>query len=255
MSFFDNVSSSAGTENAKVDTYITEAKVKQGSTVSGEVYVLGGESEQHIKGVYLSVMTSVLIEENNKKSMEDVEIQKVKVSEPFTIAPKEEKTISFSFILSPETPMTVKRVEVWFKTTLDVSFECDPRDKNYIHVVGTEAAEKILDAIQQLDFPIKRVVTLKSRRTYSGVVQEFEFYTGGNFKKNFSEMEMVLISDSTGTTAYIELDRHEKETKDLIANTIDRDEAKLFLHYRYSDVPSVDEITNQLQDLLLSKVR
>lgn len=248
----DKLNTSSEVGNAKVDAYVTQSKIKQGSTLSGEVYIVGGEAEQEINGVYISVMTSVLVEENGKKSIQDVEIQRFKASEGFTISPKEKKSIPFSFILSPETPMTVKRIEVWLKTMLDVPFECNPRDKDYIHVLGTEAAEKILSAVQQLDFAIKKVTNLKSRRTYNGVIQEFEFYAGGEFKKHFSEMELVLLSDGSGTTAYIEVGPEAEGTKGLLAQALDQNESKLFLHYRYGDIPSVEKISNHLHDLLLS---
>lgn len=252
MNIFENLKSGNLTANAKVDTYIKEARVRQGSSISGEVYVVGGKEEQKVKGTYIAVMTSIMVEENNVFSLQEVELQRVKVSEHFTIMPNEEKTIPFSFILSPETPMTVKRVEVWLKTTLDVSFECDPRDKNYIHVIGTEAAEKLLSAIQQMDFSIKKVINIKNRRTYSGVVQEFEFYPGSNLKKGLSELEMVILSNSVGTSAYFKLNQEETGRKNLLAHSIDSDEAKLLLHYGYNDVPTEEEIYIQLHDLLLS---
>lgn len=255
MPVSDKMKASAGIGNAKVDTYIAEVKVRQGNPISGEVYVLGGESEQTVKGVYLSVMTSVSTKKADKKMIQEVEIQRIKVSGNFTIASNEEKTIPFSFHLSPEVPMTVKRIEVWIKTKLDVDFQCDPRDKNYIQVIGTEAAEKILSAVQQLDFSIKKVTNLKSHRTSSGVIQEFEFYTGGRFKRDFEELELVLLSDSVGTHAFFRLAANESGEKHLLAHTLDKAEPELALNYRYGDVPASNVVENHVHDLLLRKVR
>ncbi|TWT14354.1 sporulation protein [Planomicrobium sp. CPCC 101079] len=255
MPVSDKVKATAGIGNAKVDTYIKEVKVRQGKSISGEVYVLGGEAEQKIEGVYLSVMTSVLTKKDDQKIMQEVEIQRVKVSEPFTITPNGEKTIPFSFFLSLEAPMTVKRIEVWLKTILDVAFQCDPRDKNYIQVIGTEAAERVLSAVQQLDFSIKKAVNLKSRRTYSGVIQEFEFYAGGSFKKGFEELELVLISDSAGTAAYFQLAPNGIGETNLLAKAMDKNDPELSLHYRYGDVPAINVVANHVQELLLRKLR
>ncbi|WP_186725596.1 sporulation protein [Planomicrobium sp. CPCC 101110] len=255
MPVSDKIKASAGIGNAKVDTYIEEVKVRQGTPISGEVYVLGGESEQTVKGIYLSVMTSVLTKKAGKKTMEEVEVQRIKASGKFTVASNEEKTIPFSFYLTPETPMTVKRIEVWIKTKLDVDFQCDPRDKNYIQVVGTEAAEKILFAVQQLDFSIKKVTNLKSHRTSSGVIQEFEFYTGRRFKRDFEELELVLLSDSLGTAAFFKLAVNEIGKKHLLAHSLDKAETELVLNYRYGDVPAHNVVENHVYDLLLRKAR
>ncbi|WKA50803.1 sporulation protein [Planococcus liqunii] len=253
MSIWETLRASAGDGNAKVGTSIAKAKVYQGSSISGEIYVIGGETEQEIKGAYIFVMTNVLVEEGGRKALEEVEIQKLKISGAFTIGPREEKTIPFAFELSRETPMTVHKVDVWLKTMLEVTGKNNLREEHDIHVFGTEAAEKILYAVQEMDFPLKKVVNVQSRRTNSGVLQEFEFYPNKKFKRRFSELELVLISDQAGTTAYIQLDKEERQTKDLLARELNGKETILTLHYPSSNVPGVDAIARQLHDLLLGK--
>jgi len=251
MSFFERFKASAGTENANMGISVAKAKVRQGSLVSGSIYIKGGGTDQKINGVYLSVLTSVLVGEADRKAMQDAEIQKLQVSEAFRLAAHEEKTIPFSLELSPETPITIHKVDVWLKAVLDPPLDEEPTYD--LHVIGTEAAENILIAIRELDFPIKKVINAESRRTASGVLQEFEFFTNQRFKRQFSEMEVVFLSDKEKTTAHIRLDREERTTENLLARQMDEQESKLILQYLHNEVPGVDEMTHQLQDLLKRK--
>ncbi|MGI2326858.1 sporulation protein [Planococcus sp. YIM B11945] len=253
MATFDKVRSSAGIGNAKVDTYVHEARVKQGETVSGDIIIVGGENEQPINAIYVSLMTSVVVEQNGKRAMENFEIQRVKVSDSFSINPGEEKTVPFAFDVSLQTPLTVKRIEVWLKTALDVRFECEPKDNDLINVTGSETAKNILMALQQMDFAIKRVFNIKSRITESGIVQEFEFYAGGDYQKNFKELELVMIQNMNGVTVFISTDNGESERTLFLAQRIRRDDPLISVHY--NDVPSVETVAEQLHDLFVNKSR
>lgn len=217
MSLLETLRASAGTGNAKVGLYVAKAKVSQGDWVSGQVHVFGGEAEQKIDGVTISVMTAVFVKEGERKYMQDEEIQKHRLTDSFTIAPKEERTFPFSLKLSPETPMTIHKVDVWLKTVLETEKAPAASDEHDIHVMGTEAAEKILTAMQKLDFLLKKVVNIRSDLTHSGVVQELEFYPNQKFKRHFNVLELALISDNTGTTAYIKLVREGKKRKTFLA--------------------------------------
>ncbi|MGI2326859.1 sporulation protein [Planococcus sp. YIM B11945] len=255
MSFFDKVKASAGIGNAKVDTIVNGASVKQGGQVAGEVRILGGAVEQQINAIYLAVETSVLIEHDDRKYRQDMEIQRHKVSEGFVIGAKEEKVIPFSFALSYETPMTVGKTEVWLNTVLDVPFAVDPKDRDYLQVGGTDAAETLLAAVQQLGFTTKAVTNLKSRQTKSGVVQEFEFYPGSDFRRHFSELELLLLSDATGTSVYIEMDHKAKGLGGLLAQALDMDESRLSIRFSRNDMISTSKAAQEIREVLLSNVR
>jgi sporulation-control protein len=255
MSFFDKVKASAGIGNAKVDTKVNATKVKQGGLVTGEVLIVGGAVDQEINAVTLSVETSVLVEQDDRKFHQNLQLQRVKVSDTLTIRAKEEKILPFSFTLSYEAPMSIGKSEVWIDTGLDVSFAVDPKDKDYIEVAGTEAAEKVLAAIQQLGFTLKSAKNIKSRQTKSGLVQEFEFYPGTDFKKHFSELELIFLSDATGTTVYIEMDHKAKGLGGLLAQALDMDESRLSIHFEKRDTASVSEVARELRDVLLNNAR
>ncbi|TWT25891.1 sporulation protein [Planomicrobium sp. CPCC 101110] len=255
MSFFDKVKASAGIGNAKVDTRINTPKVKQGGQVAGEIVIKGGSVEQPINSISISIETSVLVEQDDRKYRQDFQIQHVKVSDALTIAAKDEKVLPFSFALSYEIPMTIGKNDVWLDTVLDVPFALDPKDKDYIEVAGTEAAEKVLAAIRELGFTLKSAANLKSRQTKSGFVQEFEFYPGPDFKKHFTELELIFLSDTTGTTVYIEMDHKAKGLGGLLAQALDMDESRLSVRFEKRDSASVSEVARKLRDTLLKNVR
>ncbi|WKA53085.1 sporulation protein [Planococcus shixiaomingii] len=255
MSFFDKVKAGVGIGNAKVDTQVKEVNVRQGGLVTGDVVIKGGAVEQQINAITLSVETSVVVEQDDRKYQQDLQIQRVKVSDALTIGPKEEKIVPFSFALSYEAPITVSKSKVWIDTVLDVPFAIDPKDKDYLEVAGIQAAETILAAIEQLGFTLKSATNIKSRQTKSGLVQEFEFYPGTDFKKHFSELELIFLSDAKGTTVYIEMDHKAKGLGGLLAQALDMDESRLSIHFEKREASSVSEVARQLRELLLNNAR
>jgi sporulation-control protein spo0M len=104
-----------------------------------------------------------------------------------------------------------------------------------------------------MDFTLKKVVNVKSHWTACGVVQEFEYYINRPFKRHFSEMEVVLLSYGAGTTAYFQLAREERATKELFVRQLDVQENKLTLQYRHSEMPSAESIIHQIQNILGGK--
>ncbi|PSL41781.1 sporulation-control protein [Planomicrobium soli] len=255
MSFFDKVKASAGIGHAKVDTRLNETKVRQGGLLTGEVLIVGGSVEQKINSIFLSVETSVLVENDDRKYRQNLQIQRVKVSDAVIIAAKEEKALPFSFTLSHEAPITSGRKEVWLDTAGDVSFAIDPKDKDFIEVSGTEVAEKVLEAINQLGFTLKSSTNLKSRQTKSGLVQEFEFFPGADFRRHFTELEIIFISDIAGTTVYVEMDHKAKGLGGLLAQALDMDESRISLRFEKRDPLGVTEISRELRTVLLDNVR
>jgi len=253
MSLFENLRASAGTGNVKIGLHLLKAKVRQGDLVSGQVYVIGGEAEQKIDEVTISVMTTVSVNEGERKVMQDAEIQNYSLTNSFRLLPKEERTVPFSLKLSPETPMTIHKVDVWMKTALKTERGKEVVDEHDIHVVGTEAAEKILTALHELDFPLKKAANIRSDLTHSGVVQELEFFPSHKFERHFTILHLALISDSVGTTAYIKLVREGKNQKHLLGYKTQGTESKTLLHYRYGNVPDTKEICLQLLHLLARK--
>ncbi|MBR8644597.1 sporulation protein [[Brevibacterium] frigoritolerans] len=49
------------------------------------MFVLGGNTQQEINGLYIHVMTQVLREQDDRKYLDDVTLYKIKVSDAFVI--------------------------------------------------------------------------------------------------------------------------------------------------------------------------
>ncbi len=255
MSFFDKVRASAGVGNAKVDARVENSTVKQGGPVNGEVLIVGGSVDQKVNGLYISVMTQVIVEQDDRKFLQDTEIQRIKVSDTFTIAAKEEKSLPLSFILSPEAPMTQGKSQVWLKTVMDVPFAVDPKDKDYLTVNGSESVEAVLAAVKQLGFSVKKITNLRSRKTASGVIQEFEFHPGSEFRSHFSELELFFISDQTGVTVYVEMDHKAKGLGGFLASAMDMDESRITMRFDNSRAGNVSQIATDIRETLLQHSR
>ena len=82
------------------------------------------------------------------------------INQSFTISANEKREILFSFQLPYETPLTLWKMNVWIKTGMDIKNALDPKDEDYIQVVGNALVQNTLTAIQELGFQL-RVVECK----------------------------------------------------------------------------------------------
>ncbi|MGB3102518.1 MAG: sporulation protein, partial [Psychrobacillus psychrotolerans] len=119
MSFFNKVLASVGVGGAKVDTKLEKSEFTAGEIMQGVVEVVGGNLEQQIDAIYLTVNTTYIRESNDRKYTDVAAFQKYKVTEPFTIGANEKKAIPFSLTLPEDAPVTYGSTRVWISTGLD----------------------------------------------------------------------------------------------------------------------------------------
>ena len=151
MSFFDKMKASIGIGAAKVDTKLGKRFIQTRRNGKRERVCPWQHHQQEINGLYIHVMTQVLREQDDQcKSLDDVTLYKIKVSDAFVIAKGEEKVIPFSLQLPYETPITIGDVSVSMKTEMDVTFALDPKDNDYINVGENETVSSFLKAIESV---------------------------------------------------------------------------------------------------------
>ena len=96
MSLFNKVLASVGIGGATVDTRLERSTYAAGEVIRGEIEVRGGNVAQQIDTIYLTVYTTFIREANDKKYTDKAAVNKVKVSEPFSIGAGENKVLPFS---------------------------------------------------------------------------------------------------------------------------------------------------------------
>lgn len=246
MSFFKKALASFGVGAAKVDTILDRSNVRVGDTITGRVEIVGGDVAQTIDAISLVLYTSYTKELNDTKYEEDVVLEKLRISDAFTVEAGEKKSLPFSFELPYETPITMGKTRVWVHTGLDIAMAIDPTDKDYISVEPTPLATEILNAVQALGFRLREVECEAAAPVYRNrypFAQEFEFVpTSGQFRGKLDEFEVMFLSQSAHSAELLlQIDRKVRGLSSLFAEALDLDESFVRLTITTADVPQLQQ--------------
>ncbi|QNG58331.1 sporulation protein [Bacillus sp. PAMC26568] len=244
MSFFNKILSSVGIGAAKVDARLSSDKISLGEELKGIIHVQGGNIEQQIDEIYLSLQTTYVKESDDKKYEQAATITKVKINEPFVIMANEIKEIPFSFPLPLDTPISLGSSKVWLETGLDIKGAVDPSDKDYLEVVPPALVQTIFAALRDLGFNLRKVENeaapyhLRKRLPF---VQEFEFYpTGGQFRGKLDELEVVISNISNhGVELLLEVDRRARGLGGFLSEALEMDESMVKVTFTQGDQASI----------------
>lgn len=209
MSMFKKLLASVGIGAAQVDTRLFKESLIPGEIVQGEVHIVGGDIAQEIDEIYMYVITHYEREANDSKVKEECVLLKHRLSERFSLQPKEQKAIPFAFQLPYETPLTMGRQPVYLRTGLDIKNAIDPGDSDFIEVLPHPLMSKVIDAVKQLGFQLFKVDCEYNRylgRNYP-FVQEFEFRPTGSYRSRLEEMELIFFLKQDELEILLELDK------------------------------------------------
>jgi sporulation-control protein len=135
---------SFGIGSAKVDTRLEKSTYMQGEIVRGKIYVSGGQAEQFIDEIYLHLFLQYEFEGNTKTYL----LERILLSEPFSITPKEERQLPFEFQLPYDTPISTVGAPIYLQTGLDIRLAKDPQDMDGIEVLPHPYIDMVLEAIE-----------------------------------------------------------------------------------------------------------
>lgn len=246
MSLFNKFFASVGIGAAKVDTKLYQTDFKPGDEVKGVTVIKGGNVEQNVDEIYLSLMTTYIKESDDNEYNQQAVIDKFRITEPFTISAGEEKEIPFSFTLPLDTPATMGKTKVWIHTGLDIKNAIDPNDQDFIRVAPLDIVSGILRAAESLGFRLREVECeaapyhLTKRLPF---FQEFEFVpTGGSFRGRLDEIELNFFPQSRDTVEVImQVDRRARGLKGLLSESLGMDESLIRFTVSSNDLPNLSE--------------
>ncbi|UII54471.1 sporulation protein [Cytobacillus spongiae] len=246
MSFFNKVFASVGIGSAKVDTKLEKERLFPGEEVKGIVEIQGGNVEQNIDEIYLSLHTTYIKEHDDKKYTATGLIDRFRLTERFTIKPNERKEIPFSFQLPLDTPLTLGKTKVWVATGLDIKNAVDPGDKDHVMVQPNSLMNAVLEAVADLGFRLREVECEQASRKVRGrlpFIQEFEFVpVSGAFRGKLDEIELVFYPISENQTEILmQVDRRARGLGSFLAEALEMDESYVRLNVSSSDIPSLKE--------------
>jgi sporulation-control protein len=248
---FQKFLASVGIGAAKVDTVLVQERYYAGEEVRGVVHITGGNVEQNIDSIYLTLSTSYIREVDDKKVSATYALDKFCLTNPIKVASGEKKEIPFSFVLPLETPVTFGLKKVWIHTGLDIKNSVDPRDTDYIEVLPSPLLSGVLDAVQNLGFRLRQAeceelpYRLRKRVPF---VQEFEFIpVSGSFYRKLDELELLVFPTSSHELEIImEIDRKARGLAGLFSEALDMDETKVHFYVTQSDLPILSQQFEQI---------
>jgi sporulation-control protein len=251
MSFFNKMFASVGIGSATVDTKLEKDAYMPGDEVSGEIVVTGGNVDQDISDIYLSLNTYYLKESNDRKHNVTASIERYRLTEPFTIAKNDRKEIPFSIKLPEDTPLSIGRTNVWVTTGLDIKNAIDPSDKDYLKIIPSPLVTSVFQSMEDLGFRLREAECEEAphrlRRRFP-FVQEFEFVPiSGPFRGRLDELEIIFYpSSQKSMDLLLQVDRRARGLGGLLAEALEMDETNVRITVTAEDVPY---LTQKLQSV------
>lgn len=246
MSIFNRVLASVGVGAAKVDTKLEKETVTPGEEMRGVLEIQGGNTEQKIDDIFLTVNTTYVKEANDNKFTVTGLVERFRLSESFILMANERKVIPFSFQLPVDTPLTIGRTKVWLATELDIKNAVDPTDKDYLRVVPNDLMESVLQAVNSLGFRLREAdcqqAPYKLHRRLP-FIQEFEFVpTSGPFRGRLDELELTFFPLSSHETEILmQVDRKARGLSSLFSEALNMDESNIRITVNRGDIPHMQQ--------------
>jgi len=243
MSFVSKFLASIGIGSAKVDTRIFRSQLVPGGNVEGIVQIRGGNVEQSIGSIYLSLLTTYLQKQGDNKVTVQTEIGRYRLTQSLVIQPNEVKEIPFSFRLPLDTPITIGKTRVWVQTGLDIKNALDPSDQDYISIVPTPLMDAFLRSLNELGFYLRNADCEQAKGIFRNrlpFIQEFEFVPAtGPFKGKLDELEVVFLPNDNGLQVLMEVDRKARGLAGLLTKALEMDESLVRFTVTERDLPNL----------------
>ncbi|PZT53481.1 sporulation protein [Paenibacillus silvae] len=232
MSFFKKMLASVGVGAAKVNTELHTTEVMPGGILSGVVYIEGGDVEQQVDRIYLSIKTHYIRESNDRKIQETAVVAKYLLTDGFTLQPGDKLEKSFQFDLPQNLPIALHRADVWVETGLDISSSVDPSDRDRLHVVPSREMQIVLDAIDLLGFKLREVTNDYAPKLGGNLpfVQEFEYVPTSKFRGYLDELEVLFYPMGDSLELLLQIDRRARGLSGMLSEAMGTDETYVRLH-------------------------
>ncbi|WP_428908404.1 sporulation protein [Niallia sp. Krafla_26] len=252
MSFFNKILASVGIGAATVDTKLEKDQVVPGEEMKGIVEIRGGNTDQRIDDIYLSVNTQYIKESDDKKYYVTAPIERFRLAAAFTMSANDTREIPFSIKLPLDTPITIGRTKVWVSTGLDIKNAIDPSDKDYLKVLPNALLNGVLNSLSSLGFRLREVECEQASyriRKRLPFIQEFEFVPiAGYFRGRLDELELVFMPNTqTSADLWFQIDRKARGLGGFLSEALEMDETNVRISITQNDLPT---LTNQLESLI-----
>lgn len=242
---FGKLLRSVGIGGAKVNTILPNPTCMPGGFLEGEVRIKGGSAAQDIEQIYVSLMTEYEVEMDDTTIKPDAELNRVRLSDRFTVQANQDLVMPFSIPVPLCTPVTMGASKVWLRTGLDIKGAVDPKDRDAVNVVMHPMVEAFVASAERLGLRLYQVDVEKAGYRHIGnglpFVQEFEFKTyGGEFHGRLDELEAVFNLTEAGVDVKLQVDRRARDLMSSLSESLGLDESYTGFSYTQADLVNLD---------------
>ncbi|MFI7674506.1 sporulation protein [Actinophytocola sp. NPDC049390] len=182
---FQKVMASFGQGGATVDARILDRHVRPGGTLHGEVILIGGQVDQEVESLAVTLLARV--EEGEEGQTVDLPFQNVQLAGKELVRAGAQIKVPFEVQMPWETPVTtvlgkyLTGMAVGLQTNLNLARTVvDPQDVDAIPIEPLPAQHRILDALTRIGFKFRDANLEKNR--IDGVDQQLPFFQEINFQ-------------------------------------------------------------------------
>ncbi|MDH6460255.1 sporulation-control protein [Micromonospora sp. A200] len=214
---FKKMLSAFGVGGPSVDTVLANPNTRPGLTLDGQVNLVGGDAPANIEQITVGLVTRVEIESGDTEYAGIMEFQRMAVSGPLQLAPKQQLSIPFQLPVPWEAPITdvygqrLRGMTMGLRTELAIARAIDKSDLDQVNIHPLPVHERILEAFQRLGFRFKHADLerghLRGTQQTLPFYQEIEFFAAPQYAQAVTEVELTFVTSPHGVEVILECDK------------------------------------------------
>ncbi|NBH07110.1 sporulation protein [Amycolatopsis sp. SID8362] len=219
---FQKVLATFGSGGARIDARLLDTAAAPGRPLHGEVLLLGGEVDQEIKGLSVTLLARVQVPGEDKT--EDLPFGTRQLAGRETIRAGQQIRVPFEVPLPWETPVTsvygkpLAGMAVGVRAELDLAAAVsDPFDADAVAIEPLPAQKRVLDALSRIGFTFREAILEQGRVDGAAqqlpFFQEIRFAPSPRFASIFSQVAVTFLASADRTDVVLEVTKRVRVSK------------------------------------------
>jgi len=221
---FQKVLASFGSGGARIDARLVDRSVFPGRPLRGEVLLTGGEVDQEINSLAVTLLARVEIPGGHEAKTEDLTFGTQQIVGRENIRAGQEVRVPFEMQLPWETPISsvfgkpLAGIAVGLQTHLDLANSVtDPQDVDSAAIEPLPAQKRILDAFSRIGFTFTGAALEQGRINGANqqlpFFQEIRFAPSPRFAPVFTSVAVTFLSAPSETQVVLEVTKRVRVSK------------------------------------------
>jgi sporulation-control protein len=223
---FQKVMASFGQGGATVDARILDRHVRPGGTLRGEVLLAGGQVDQEVESLGVTLLARVERGGDNggEPTQVDMPFQNVHLAGKELVRAGASITVPFEVQMPWETPITtvfgkyLTGMAVGLQTNLNLSRTVvDPQDVDAIPIEPLPTQHRLLDAMSRLGFQFHSANLVQDRLDGADqqlpFFQEINFTPSSGFANIFTEVAVTFLARPRDVQVVLDVNKRVRVTK------------------------------------------